>query len=358
VLTNGQVTASLYLADCQEVLPTLEDNSVSLVATDPPYFQVKEEGWDRQWDSVEGFLAWLDDSAAQWHRILASNGSLYVFASPQMAAWVEVLIGKRFNVLNHIVWAKDLDGRGSGKHRHTEKEALRSYFPQTERIVFAEHYGADNIAKGEAGYVAQCDELRGFVFEPLRAYLDGERIRAGLSPKQVGEILGTQMYGHYFTQTQWTLPVEAAYLRMREGFQRAGGGGDYLRREYEDLRREYEGLRRPFSVTVDVPYTDVWTFKSVQSYPDKHPCEKPLPMMLHIVGASSKPGGLVADPFMGSGTTGVACVQTGRSFIGIELDASYYAIALRRIRDALAQPRLDMPEAGRGKVVADTERMF
>ena len=49
---------------------------------------------------------------------------------------------------------------------------------------------------------------------------------------------------------------------------------------------------------------------------------------------------MVLDFTMGSGTTGVACVQTGRRFIGIEIDPGYYEIAKRRILEALAQPRL------------------
>lgn len=48
----------------------------------------------------------------------------------------------------------------------------------------------------------------------------------------------------------------------------------------------------------------------------------------------------ILDPFMGSGTTGVACVQLGRKFIGIELDPGYFDIACRRIADEVARPRL------------------
>ena len=51
-------------------------------------------------------------------------------------------------------------------------------------------------------------------------------------------------------------------------------------------------------------------------------------------------GCTVLDPFMGSGTTGVACVQTGRNFIGIEIDPTYYAIAEKRIAEAQMQPSL------------------
>lgn len=67
-----------------------------------------------------------------------------------------------------------------------------------------------------------------------------------------------------------------------------------------------------------------------------HPTSKPLPLMqwclTHIKGH------IVLDPFMGSGTTGVACVKTGRSFIGIELHEPYFDIACERIAKAYAQP--------------------
>ena len=51
---------------------------------------------------------------------------------------------------------------------------------------------------------------------------------------------------------------------------------------------------------------------------------------------------IILDPFLGSGTTGVACVQTGRHFIGIEIDPTYFAIAERRIKEAQAQPRMEV----------------
>jgi DNA modification methylase len=55
-------------------------------------------------------------------------------------------------------------------------------------------------------------------------------------------------------------------------------------------------------------------------------------------------GATVLDPFMGSGTTGVACVQTGRSFIGIEIDPGYFAIAQKRIAEAQLQMRLPLDD--------------
>ncbi len=75
-----------------------------------------------------------------------------------------------------------------------------------------------------------------------------------------------------------------------------------------------------------------------------HPTQKPLKLMTELILASSKEGDTILDPFMGSGTTGVACVQTGRNFIGIEIDPTYFAIAERRIAEAQMQPRLEVEE--------------
>ena len=310
----------LINGDCLLEMAKLPDKSVDLILTDPPYFKVKADAWDRQWEKPTEFLAWLDQIAEQWQRILKPNGSLYCFASPQMAARVECQIMERFKVLNHVVWSKP-----SGIHKRQCKEELRSFFPQTERIIFAEHYGADNMAKGEAGYAAKCDELRGFLFEPLRAYLVAERDRAGHTTKTVCRGLGyATMAGHYFGKAQWQLPTEKHYKAMRLIFNQSGG--DYLRREYEDLRR-------PFGVSSSVPYTDVWSFEVVQGYKGKHPCEKPQDLLRHIISASSRPGALVLDCFMGSGSTGKACRELGRNFIGIELDADYYKKASAYINE-------------------------
>lgn len=65
----------------------------------------------------------------------------------------------------------------------------------------------------------------------------------------------------------------------------------------------------------------------------KHPTEKPVELMKILIENSSGGGQLVLDPFMGSGSTGVACKQTGRDFIGIEIDEKYFKIAKDRIEE-------------------------
>jgi DNA modification methylase len=71
-----------------------------------------------------------------------------------------------------------------------------------------------------------------------------------------------------------------------------------------------------------------------------HPTQKPLSLMRWVIENYTEPGDTVLDPFAGSGTTGVAAVQLGRNFIGIEQRPDYFAIMERRIRDAQQQPSL------------------
>ena len=72
-----------------------------------------------------------------------------------------------------------------------------------------------------------------------------------------------------------------------------------------------------------------------------HPAQKPIALMQALVERYTRPGDVVLDSFMGSGTTGVACVKTGRNFIGIDNDPGSYAIAEKRIAEAQMQPRLE-----------------
>ena len=69
-----------------------------------------------------------------------------------------------------------------------------------------------------------------------------------------------------------------------------------------------------------------------------HPTQKPLPLIKWCISHLPDTAQLILDPFMGSGTTGVACAKMGRSFIGIELDPDYFDISCKRIEEAYRQP--------------------
>ena len=89
-----------------------------------------------------------------------------------------------------------------------------------------------------------------------------------------------------------------------------------------------DGKRYP----TDILYIGCDTDKDI-----KHPFKKPAALMEWLVKTYSNPGDTVLDPFMGSGSSGVACVNTGRNYIGMELDAQYFEMAQKRIGEAQCQ---------------------
>ena len=313
---------TIYHGDCLEIVPTL--GQVDAIIADPPYYNVLKEDWDTQWATAEDFLGWIDGRAAEWGEVLAPTGSLFCFASPAMAARVEVKLGERFNVLNSIRWDKP-----SSRLHAVEVAAARSFLSPWEACIFAEQFGADGSALRGSGYDSACAELHAGVFEPLRAYLDAEREAAGWTVRRVAEMYQqksgsrtvTGMAGHWFQVSQWTLPTAENYAWLRDLFNADNG---------EHLRREYEDLRRPFNLT---KFTDdTWLIKTAPSGANRtHPAAKPEPLIRRIIEICTRPTDLILDPFMGSGTTLRAAKDLGRKAIGIELDESYCEVAANRL---------------------------
>lgn len=338
-------------ARVEDVEPLLPDGCASLMPVDGPYHGVKAHDWDNEHDDEEAFLGWKRERYRAWKRILAPNGTLYDFASPRMGARVEVACRETFAVIASVVWNKLAeyppgDPRGTA-WKARDHSTMRSPFPYSERIVMAEQKGSDALALalGESRYGAECDKLRGFVFEPLRAYLDGERIRAKLS----ADAIRAGMYArtgkryvferHSFSRSQWELPTEDQYLAARALFDECGApsGRPYLARQYEDLRRQCEDLRRPFAVTPEDQYTDVWTYPTVPHRKGKHPCEKPRSMSEAIVRISSRPNDVVLVFFSGSGVFAAEALRLGRRVIAVEMDPHWADVTRAACEKAAAE---------------------
>ena len=160
-------------------------------------------------------------------------------------------------------------------------------------------------------------------------YLQTEWERAGMKAGQVGKALGYDSALPIRWAEGSSLPARDAYQRLRDLLNRQGG--EYLRREYEDLRREYEDLRRPFALHKTTHTTDTWTFDTVPPSPDKHPCEKPLALMQHIISTTTRENDTILDPFAGSGSTLAAARNLGRKSIGIEMNEHYCEIIAKRL---------------------------
>jgi len=318
---------TLYHGDSLEVLPTL-DISASALLTDPPYFKVKQDEWDNQWDKASEFLAWMGDFLDRAKPLLTANASAWVFASPAMTSSVERLVGERFRVLNSIRWVKE-----QGWHQKAEIAALRSYLTPWEGIVFAEQF---NEARS-----IEIENAKG-AWGTIGAALGAARRSSGVTREDVASAISSghsNLGGAKARVSAWEIGNERITARAFDALSDMCSlpWSQYgeIDAEYNTAdairKRDFEASRRPFNIKARAHSTDVWTFDTVPPGPGKHPCEKPQAMLRHMIETSSRPGDLILDAFAGSGSTLDAARQTGRRAVGIEQDERWCEYIAKRL---------------------------
>lgn len=306
--------------DSLEQLRRLPEKSVSLIVTDPPYHTTKKANiyGDRSFQEDEHFLEWMETYAVEWSRILKLSGTVYLFCSSDMAARLEVCISKYMKPINMITWTKPNDPGYDGWKGKMNKESLRRWYPHSERILVFEH-----------GTYGTCEAYRR---SPVGEYLRERRLEAGISAHELTGAIGA--YGkvnHGGAVANWeagrNIPSREQYAKIVEVLMSTGRIAQML---------SYEDIVRPMNVSSDIEFTDVWTFMSVRPFKGKHPAEKPLDMLMHIVSASSFPGDIVLDCFAGSGSTGVAALRLGRKAVCIEVEERWIKRAALEMTNARA----------------------
>ena len=335
------MTVELILGDCLEVMRAMPDKSVDLVLTDPPYNIGKAD-----WDRIDDYINWCGSWIVECQRVLKDNGSFYFFHN-DMEQIADLMLWIRNNTQfvfkQFIVWNKRFDGvRNKGYlDGFIVPDGLRNYQQMAEYCLF--YTFQDETGLTQVFSNRDC-------FQSIKSYMRAERDkvikRDGFTTLEefnqwVNAITQTASVAsrHYFADSQWTLPTEEMYKRLQSS--------GFWRREYEDLRREYEDLRYTFNN--QKTHHSVWNYEIAERC--DHMTPKPVKLIENIIKHSSNEGDTILDPFMGSGTTGVACIQTGRNFIGIEIDPTYFAIAEKRIKEAQMQPRLEMYPTGYSKIL-------
>lgn len=290
--------------DCLDVMKKFPDNSIDLIIADPPYFKVKGK-FDFVWDSFESFLNWFELNAKEWKRILKKNGSLYCFGSDKRIAYKQIILDKYFTLKNNLVWYKI---HGSTANRTVN--ILRSFMPTTERILFYVDIDDDN-----------------FLDEYCLKYLRNELKKSKLSQTKIDLICGTfNMTTHWFNRSQWELPTEEKYKKL----QTTG----FFKKPYKELREIYERNRRIWKNEKKLKDVLFYSNESNISVKYDHPTIKPLTLIQDLILCSSDENSIILDPFLGSGTTALACKAMKRHYIGIEIEKKYVELSRKRIRYA------------------------
>ncbi len=146
-------------------------------------------------------------------------------------------------------------------------------------------------------------------------------LNAKKRPMKRHEIISVFSYG-----TPRYIPQMETRGRVREkgSHNKRVGDGDMVYGKYKNMPT-YNNTYYP---------TSILSFSNADHTDKVHPTQKPVPLLEYLIKTYTNPGETVLDNCMGSGSTGVACLNTGRNFIGIELDKEYFEIAKKRIEEA------------------------
>jgi len=301
--------------DSLSLLQSLPDKSVTLILTDPPYHSTKKKNiyGDASFSEDKHFLEWMESHAKEWRRILRPNGSFFCFCSSEMSARLEVMFSRDFNILSQVAWTKPNEPGFDGWKGKMKKEALRQWYPHSERIIFAEPALEGNLHRS-----------------PFAHFLKEARKQCGLSTYELAGIIGA--YGkinHGGAVSNWeagrNTPSREQYQKMCDAL--------LATRKIETMPR-YEDAVRVFRIDGSKEFTDIWTFPSVRPYNGKHPAEKPAAMLEHAIGATTFPGDVVLDCFAGSGSAAIAALNLGRRTVAIEIEPQWVQRIASRVEEA------------------------
>lgn len=333
------MTVALHCGDCLNVLRALPDASVEAVVTDPPYgLEFMGKDWDRH-PSPAAYQSWCASWARECLRALKPGGYLLAFGgtrtSHRLVAGIE---DAGFVIRDSLVW---LYGVGFPKHHSALK-------PAHEPIVLAQRPLDGTYAANVAVWGCGALDIDG-----CRIGTAEDRSRPSRTPNAIyGGGTGTSLTASQSHPAgRWPANVvldedAAAALDAQTGvnvsrfFYCAKAS-----RAERDAGLDDLPLTRGSAEQYDSRWKDGTGEQRRPLCRNTHPTVKPVALMRWLVRLARPPGGVVLDPFAGSGTTGVACVMEGRDAILIERDAAYLDIAARRIAAAEAARQLPLTAA-------------
>lgn len=375
--------ATLYVGDCREVLASLPEASVDAVVTDPPY----ELGFmGKGWDSAG--VSFRPETWAASLRVLKPGGHLLAFGGSRTFHRIACAIEDAgFEVRDTLTW---LYGQGFPKSLNLGDGRGTALKPAWEPVILARKPLVGTVAANVQAHgtgALNIDACRIGTSKDVPASVSRTSGRA-LSGSVDGSLrreTGDED-GHNPNVGRWPANVvldeeAAAALDAQSGMRRSSGGFGQVVRRKSHASLMGLGIGAPTGVP-EVAYGDsggasrfFFVAKASRSERDAgceslparsggeatdredgsagtnspragagrtggarniHPTVKPVALMRWLVRLVTPPGGVVLDPFMGSGTTGVAVMQEGRRFVGIEQSAEYMEIARCRVAHAVA----------------------
>lgn len=300
----------LYNGDCLEVMDRLisEGVKIDLILCDPPYGNMKNaklDGWKNsttEWDvSIPPH-----EIFNRVEKLLRENGTLILFSQEPYTSKLRTNTIQNLPFCYPMIWEKDHFANAL-----ISKKAPVSYFEDIN--VFTKKYDTE-------------------MTHPLRKYSKQVNEYIGMSLKDINRALGHRKAEHFFywNSTQFKIPTRNTYDELINVFKINNMDGFISYNDMININKKYSKV---FNLYGDSKKSNILKYK--KDYGKFHPTQKPIKLLIDILKTYSNKNDLVLDFTMGSGSTGVACMNTDRKFIGIELDENYFNIAKQRIEEAL-----------------------
>ena len=314
---------TLYNGDCLTEMKNIPDKSVDLILTDLPYGTTA-----CKWDIIIPF----EDLWKEYKRVLTDTGIVALFGDNGPFTAQLIMSNKEWFKYNWI-WKKPY----STGFLSAKKQPLRNI----ESIsIFYNLGNTDN-------------DLNSRINKNKIEYLKLERTKSKKTMKEINEHFNSVGL-HWFLNSQYALIKKEEYEELQKWtgcFQKSYE--EFLKLDKETLNPIYnpqmsEG--KPYTIKEHIKEANIYGYKKLckekinngERFPtqvlefssdkDKlHPTQKPVSLLEYLIKTYTNEGMIVLDSTMGSGSTGVACVNTNRNFIGIEKDTDYFNIAKKRI---------------------------
>lgn len=293
----------IICGDAIEELKKLPNHSVDLIVADPPYWKVINEKWDYKWRTENDYIYWCKQWLKELSRVVKKTGCFYLFGYFRTLTYLLPEIEREgFALRQQIIINKGIQAI-SGR-------ATKNYkmFPNvTESVLF---FARNNQP-----------EIKKFLLELQK--------KAGLTAKEINDKMEVKSNGGGL----WSLYTGDNILAQIP-----------TKEQWEKLEKILN-FKKPYSevnfvFNPQMGFTDVWSDINFYKEERHHPTQKPLQLIERLIKASSDEEMVVLDPFIGAGSTALACLNLNRNYIGIDLDEKYVKISKERISQFKRTPKL------------------
>ena len=296
-ISMNNLLNKIHQTDCTEFIKQLPDESIDVILTDPPYLYLKNQKLDRPFDEQTFFT--------EAKRVLKKNGFIVLFGrGTSFYRWNTILDDLGFNFKEEVIWNKMLIS-----------SPVTPIMRKHETIsIYAKEKGKINKSK--------VDFFEKNLHNPEKIIEVVKRIKSTFGNRKTFELLEKYFKDGY---------KDYAPTPHKHCLTRSSNSSKHINRTIQFVATMEEGVTEQSIIDV-VP----------EHYNYIHPTQKPPRLLERLLALVSQEGDIIFDPFSGSGSTAIACINSNRKFIGCEIDEEYWSKGDERVQKHLNEKQKEV----------------